>query len=149
MPAFVHIIMCIFLVVSAVYTSFVTNNGCTVVTPDSGGHLYWAWNNAAHSRVYYMFFLCCLGMMAAYGLEYALFFTSMNFISYAFSYYVYGPTKTVGAQWCFLAAFAPWITLAFVDVEKRGHRDMLRRLTTSTPVTEVKRLTSKIFMLDE
>jgi hypothetical protein len=137
MPAFVHAIMCAFLIVSAVYTSFVINDECTLVTEGSGGHLYWAWNDAQFSTAYYTFFLFCLGMLAAYGLEYAMFYSAMNLSSYILSYMIYGSTKSVGAMWCFFAALSPWVTLAFVDIEKRGERDILRRLTTTSQIVEV------------
>jgi hypothetical protein len=132
MPSFVHCFMCFYSIVAAVYTATVMNDECTVVTETSGGHLYWAWNTAPYSIHFYVLFLGALALLAAYGLEFAMFYTVMNFASYAASYVIYGATKTVGAQWCFLAAFSPWVTLAFVDVRNRGHRDVLRRLTTST-----------------
>jgi hypothetical protein len=79
-----------------------------------------------------MLFLGTLALLAAYGLEFAMFHTVMNFASYAVSYWIYRDTKTVGAVWCFSACMSPWVTMAFVDIKNRGRRDALRRLTTPT-----------------
>lgn len=137
MPTFIHFFMLFYSVACVLFTASVMNDECTVVTPTSGGHLYWNWNTAPYSVYFYILFLCTLSLLAAYGLEFAMFYTCLNFVSYAVSYWIYGATKTMGAQWCFLAAFSPWVTLAFVDISKRGERDALRRLTTSTEIPPV------------
>jgi hypothetical protein len=133
LPHFVNVAMAIFSLTSVLYTSLVITEECTIVTEESYPYLYWTWNEKQFAPVFYIFFLGCMAMLSAYGLEFALFHTILTFLSYAISFAIYQTSHSVGSMWCFAAAFTPWITLVFVDVNRRGDRDALRRLTTSTP----------------
>ena len=118
LPISIIIFMILFIVVSIGYTSFIFNNandnesmGCSIVTDDSSPHLNWQWNHNEYNNIYYIIFLITLIILSIFGLEDGKFNAIITFISYLISYNIYNDTKSTGAMWCFMAAFAPWLII--------------------------------------
>ena len=63
------------------------------------------------SGIYYGIFLLALVLVSYYGLEKGKINSFIVFISFMVSYYVYRDKHSVGAMWCFMAAFVPWFLL--------------------------------------
>jgi len=82
---------------------------CTTVSNKSKPHLFWEWNDGKMFGVVYSYFLLLLNILAIYGLEKGLLQAGIINIGFIASYIIYNNTHSVGAMWCFLAAFAPWI----------------------------------------
>jgi hypothetical protein len=109
-PEFVNPIMIFFIIATIVYTGYVINDNCTLVTPESSPHLYWSWNNDnKYSKLYYSFFIIVLNILAISSMEFGFHFASILTRGYVLSYAIYNNYKSVGSMWCFFAAFAPWI----------------------------------------
>lgn len=109
-PEFVNPIMIFFIIATIVYTGYVINDNCTLVTPESSPHLYWSWNNDnKYSGIYYSFFIIVLNILAISSMEFGFHFASILTGGYVLSYAIYNNYKSVGSMWCFFAAFAPWI----------------------------------------
>jgi len=106
LPIYVNILMIIFTIVSIIYTSDVLKNECTTVTPISKTHLHWKWNEG--SRFYYPFFLLCLNLLSIFGLEHGYHTAFIITILFAISGMIYNKKSSVGAMWCFFAAYTPW-----------------------------------------
>lgn len=110
LPKFVHQYMILFLLITIIYTISVFNDNCTSVTNTSKPHLFWAWNNHSYASYYYALFLLALLLLSIYGLQnngttHAL----LVLLSFAVSHFIYKGKQTIGAMWCFMAAFAPVI----------------------------------------
>lgn len=107
LPDYVNLLMLVFTIITYIYTKDVFVDKCT---KKEGKHLVWEWNISKNSEIYYTFFLICLNLLCIYGLDdgkkYALALTITLLISFA----LYRNEKSVGAMWCFFAAFIPWIT---------------------------------------
>jgi hypothetical protein len=104
----INIFMIIFVIASIIYT-FNIKNECTTVSEQSKPHLHWKWNNGNYSNVYYIYFLLTLVILSLYGLPRGYINASIVTISFGLSYYIYGDRKSIGAMWCFVASFAPFL----------------------------------------
>jgi hypothetical protein len=113
LPNWVHILMIVFCITSYYYTKqVIADNECTTVTKESEPHLYWKWNNQGpHYILYYTYFLIALIVLSLYGLQNGHINALLVITSYIFSMMIYRKTHTVGAMWCFAAAFGPFILL--------------------------------------
>jgi hypothetical protein len=110
LPTFVNVFMIGLSLFTIHYTIGVyRTTKCTTVTPESNPHLHWKWNEGNNSTIYYALFVLALVMLFAYGVPNGKFTASLVVISYGISYYIYRDRHSVGALWCFAAAFAPWI----------------------------------------
>lgn len=109
-PHWVHQMMLIYIILTVIPTTvaFKTTN-CTTITKDSGNHLYWEWNDIKYTGPYYMFFLATLIILSLYGLKKGIINATVISLAFVISIILYYKTKTVGAMWCFIAAFVPWI----------------------------------------
>ena len=90
---------------------------CTLVTPSSDSHLFWAWTNAKSNKIYYPFFLLSFNLLAINGLEHGYHAAGIITGSFAISNLIYADSKSVGAMWCYIAAFIPWITPFVYKIE--------------------------------
>jgi hypothetical protein len=106
----INLFMFIFVIASILYTINIQNE-CTTVSEESTPHLHWRWNNGSYASIYYVYFLLTLVILSLYGLPSGRGYinASIAAISFGISYYIYGDRKTVGAMWCFAAAFAPFL----------------------------------------
>ena len=106
LPEYVNMLMIIFTLVSIIYTKNVFLDKCTLKEKK---HLIWNWTFEKNSNIYYGFFILCLNLLFIYGVDngniLAILTTGFFFISKL----LYKNEKSVGAMWCFFAAFAPWI----------------------------------------
>lgn len=116
LPLAIIIFMIIFIILSIGYTYNVFENakndeanGCSIVTEKSDPHLYWQWNYGEYSIIYYILFLLAIIILSIFGLEDGNFIASVTLGSYLTSSYIYMDTKSVGAMWCFIGAFLPWV----------------------------------------
>lgn len=113
LPDWVNISMVLYLILMFLYTKGLLKNRkdfeCTEVTEESTPHLHWKWNYGNYYKLFYSFFLICLIILSFYGVDKGYVSAGITLISYAISYVVYDKYKSVGAMWCFLAAFCPWI----------------------------------------
>ena len=132
LPDWVNYMMILFLIATYLYTRYVLSdncklshnknkkineevngcgpNKCTLVSSESGNHLFWAWNNAKYKNTYYVFFLLSLNILAINGLNNGYVLASLITGSFIISNIIYRNTKSIGAMWCFIVAFLPWIT---------------------------------------
>jgi hypothetical protein len=106
LPNYVNILMGVFLLVTYFYTKRIFTDKCTL---KEGTHLVWQWNYDDYSLIYYIFFLLCINLLLIYGLDNGNKLAMLTTGSYLISVLVYSNEKSVGAMWCFFAAFAPWI----------------------------------------
>ena len=112
LPKEVNYYMIFFIIVSIVYTlNALKKIECTTVSEESKPHLHWKWNNQDFSSYYYAIFLIALALVSYYGLEKGTFNSVIIIMSFFVSFLVYREKHTVGAMWCFMAAFAPWLIL--------------------------------------
>ena len=115
LPYWINLFMTVFLIISVIYTIYILDNSnddktkCTVVTPKSNPHLEWSWNDFNYSYIYYPLFLISLNILCIYGLENGYNLAILCTVSYILSVLIYKDKKSVGAMWCFAAAFSPWI----------------------------------------
>lgn len=126
LPTFVIIYMIIFIIITFSYTYYIFDNtknddslGCSIVTEKSSPHLHWKWNDLKYKKIYYSLFLAALLLLSFYGLEDGKFQSALILISYIVSYFIYGNTKSTGAMWCFMAAFAPWLLTIYFIIKKK------------------------------
>lgn len=104
--------MYIYAFLTVLYTYNVLNTTeCTTVTKESDPHLHWKWNGGPYYVQFYTLFLITLLLLAYNGLPYPrnIFNSIIILISYLISYFIYYDKHSVGAMWCFAAAFAPWL----------------------------------------
>ena len=109
LPNWMHFIMILFLLTTLYisYKSYIKDH-CTIVTPESSPHLDWLWNNKGDYNVlYYLFFLIVCILLSIYGLTFGYHAALIFFISFIVSLIIYRKSKSVGAMWCFFAAFVP------------------------------------------
>jgi hypothetical protein len=106
LPTYVNILMTIFLLATYLYTTTVFTDECTM---KEGKHLVWKWNMGEYANYYYIFFLICMNLLLINGVDNGTKLAIMSTISYAISIMIYGSEKSIGAMWCFFAAFVPWI----------------------------------------
>lgn len=106
LPIYVNILMGVFLLVTYIYTKNVFMDKCTL---KEGSHLIWNWNQGDYAVHYYLFFLLCMNLLIIYGLDNGNKLSMLVTGSYIISVILYYNEKSVGAMWCFFAAFAPWI----------------------------------------
>lgn len=114
LPDYVNQYMYVFAIITGLYTyNTIKNSMCTTVTEESKPHLHWKWNNGKHYIPFYLLFLFTLLFLSYHGLEYPrnLINCFIILISYLISYKIYGDKHSVGAMWCFIAAFAPWLLI--------------------------------------
>jgi len=109
-PEWIHYLMIIYFISTILYSSNVYKNDCTQVTEESKPHLLWKWNLYPYQNYYYLFFLITLNILAIYGVEYGYHMAFLVTTSFIISSVIYNKTNTIGAMWCFAAAFAPLIT---------------------------------------
>jgi hypothetical protein len=111
LPNWINILMILYVIATIYYTKNIEKSKikCTKVTKESNPHLYWGWNDSHYSGIYYALFLGCLNVLAIYGLEYGVIQAILITLSFTISGLIYQDTKSVGAMWCFIAAFTPWI----------------------------------------
>ena len=112
LPLPVNIMLMVFLLFTIYYTKiYLTKNKlkCTSETPESSPHLHWKWNYGQNYKLYYGFFLFCLILLSIYGLKQGIVSAFIILLSYFISYVIYGDKHSVGAMWCFFAAFCPYI----------------------------------------
>ena len=112
LPMRVNYFMILFIIITILYTiNALKNIECTTITDQSKPHLHWKWNREKLSGIYYGIFLLALVLVSYYGLEKGKINALIVFISFMVSYYIYGDKHSVGAMWCFMAAFVPWVLL--------------------------------------
>jgi len=116
LPLAVIIFMIIYIIFTIVYTYNIfedsKNNeskGCSIVTEESEPNLHWQWNYGEYNILYYIIFLISLIILSLFGLEDGEFNTFVIISSYMASLLIYQDTKSIGAMWCFIGAFVPWI----------------------------------------
>ena len=108
LPYWIHIVMGIFIIATIYITTIsIKERNCTIKTPESAPHLQWKWNEGKYKSYYYMFFLVVCILLSIFGLSYGYHMGILFFISFVASYFIYGNTHSVGAMWCFIAAFVP------------------------------------------
>jgi hypothetical protein len=102
--------MVLFIIISIFYTLGVFPNECTKVTEISSPHLYWKWNDYdIISFVYYTLFLLSIVILSINGLEHGYHLAIISILSYIISFLIYNKNKSIGAMWCFISAFVPYI----------------------------------------
>jgi hypothetical protein len=114
LPLSLIIFFCIFMILLFLYTINIfnqedENNLCTTVSEESDPHLNWKWNREAFNVIIYTLFLIILILLSYYGLENGSINAILILIGYISSYIIYRDKHSIGAMWCFSAAFAPWI----------------------------------------
>jgi hypothetical protein len=112
LPSFVNAYMIIYLILTFLYTKTLFNNKnleCTTVTEESTPHLHWKWNYGKNFSLYYAYFIGGLVLLSLYGLDKGFSNSIALLLSFGLSFYIYSNKKAVGAMWCFMAAFVPWI----------------------------------------
>lgn len=112
LPISIIIFFILFMIIIFIYTINVFNkddNLCTTVTNESTPHLHWKWNSEKYSNIIYFLFVIILILLSYYGLEDGYINASISTIGFIISYIIYGHKRSVGAMWCFMAAFAPWL----------------------------------------
>lgn len=110
LPIWVHQLMLGYIILSVFVTLYSLKNiTYTTVTEDSGGHLNWQWNNVKYTGIYYIYFLFVLIALSIYGLPNGKIHAILVTVAFIVSAVIYYDYKSVGAMWCFMAAFAPWI----------------------------------------
>jgi hypothetical protein len=110
LPNWVHQIMLGYIILSSIVTLHALNTvSCTTVTEDSGNHLNWQWNNIKYTGIYYLYFLFVLVVLSIYGLPNGKLHAIIVTVAFVVSVAIYYDYKSVGAMWCFMAAFAPWV----------------------------------------
>lgn len=106
--------MYFYTLLTILYTyNVLSTTECTTVSDVSKPHLHWKWNNGPYYVQFYTIFLITLLILSYYGLEYPrnIINASIILISYILSYIIYQDKHSVGAMWCFAAAFAPWLLI--------------------------------------
>lgn len=113
LPLEVNLLMFFFFLLSFIYSNKLFKKGleCTSPSDDSKPYLEWKWNRGEHKYIYYTVFIIALILLSLYGLDDGKFQASLIGGSYILSYYLYGEKKAIGNMWCFMAAFAPWVTI--------------------------------------
>jgi len=114
LPKSINMLMLGFVIATVLYTkNSLDENECTTVTPESSPHLFWKWNKDEKTHgAYYLYFLIALVVLSLYGLkENGMNNAVIIFLSFILSIIIYGKKHTVGAMWCFAAAFGPFILL--------------------------------------
>ena len=121
LPSFVNAYMILYLILTYLYTKSLLKNksknnklDCTTVTEESKPHLHWQWNYSKYFSIYYTYFIGALVLLSLYGLDKGFSNAIVLLLSFGISFYIYSNRKAVGAMWCFMAAFVPWI-LPFVN----------------------------------
>lgn len=112
LPGIVNKIVLLYAIASIWYTYKVikTSDECTVVTEESSPHLHWKWTSGEYWNYYYGLFLIVLILLSIYGLgENGVMHAILVGVSFAISYKIYGTKHSVGAMWCLMAAFSPWL----------------------------------------
>jgi hypothetical protein len=111
LPSWINYLLTFYIVCSIVYTKSIleTADQCTVVTKESYPHLHWKWNEGVYATKFYLLFLICVCVLCLYGLRNGRFTAALTLVSFAWSYFTYGTKHSVGAMWCFAAAFCPWL----------------------------------------
>jgi hypothetical protein len=105
----IHLLVFIYIIWAIIYTRKVFDKSCTIITEDSKPHLHWLWNDGENAKIFYAYFLFMFVVLSIYGLENGYLHSVMILLSFVLSYYIYGDKHSVGAMWCFAAAFAPLI----------------------------------------
>ena len=116
LPQWVDAMMIGYIICTLVYTHHVLVWNVTEetrVSEESKPHLHWKWNEGRGHGMFYIYFLIILYVLSVYGLPKT---NGQNmkhglvvFVSFMSSYALYGSKHSVGAMWCFMAAFVPWI----------------------------------------
>lgn len=110
---FINKYMFIYILITIIYTSYLFNDSCSLVTETSKPYIYWEWNYKEYYIYYYSYFLLTV-MILLYHITKTnkkYIFIFIQFFSFLFSYLLYIDTKSVGSLWCFFAAFMPYIGL--------------------------------------
>jgi hypothetical protein len=110
LPQWVNIYMILFIIISIVYTLDVFPTECTKVTEESSPHLQWKWNEYNNKGTnYYIIFVLTLNILMITGLEHGYHLAIITTLSFIISFKIYEKNKSVGAMWCFIAAYIPYI----------------------------------------
>lgn len=118
LPMWVNYIMVVFTLSTILYTKKALDEmECTTSTAESAPHLHWKWNYSKYKNIYYTFFIFTLLLLCIYGLKNGYKLALLAFFSYCISYLIYDGKHSVGAMWCFFAAFIPWILALFYVME--------------------------------
>ena len=132
-PALVNLFMAAFTALTAWYTKniFSDHLPITAVSEESRPHLHWHWNEGSPALIFYPLFVISLILLSVFGLRRSQnniaslknsewYFGICNAlvvtVSYVWSYLIYGKHHAVGAVWCFMAAFGPYILLYLYDL---------------------------------
>ena len=117
LPQWVNYTLLFYLFFSIFYSISAIKNECTNVTPESSPHLLWKWNNKHGADIFYALFLFCLIILSINGLKFGYHQAIIITASFILSGLIYGNKKSVGAMWCFAAAFGPIITPYFYKIK--------------------------------
>jgi hypothetical protein len=110
LPFWIHQVMFVYIICSVIITLHALNTvSHTTVTEDSGSHLNWQWNNLKYTGIFYLYFLFVLVVLSVYGLPNGKIHAMVITVAFIVSIAIYYDYKSVGAMWCFIAAFVPWI----------------------------------------
>ena len=122
-PEWINLFMLGFCVITFFYTKDILDkknkdisDECTTVTNESKPHLYWAWNSQHKSGMYYALFLICFNILIINGVDHGYHFSTLVTLSFFISAGIYKDSKSVGAMWCFISAYMPWIIPYFYEI---------------------------------
>jgi len=103
----IHIIMFLYLVICIVYTNHgLKNINCTLADCPKSIHLYWKWNEADYSTLFYIFYFI-VSFILLFEYIKPLWVSYVFLITLILSYIIYYKVKSVGTIWCFFAAICP------------------------------------------
>ncbi len=125
LPIFLIIFVILFLICLSLYTINIIykkdtiDSKCTTVSEKSNPHLEWKWNTGYLFKIIYILFVIVLMALFYYGTNNNILNPLIVFFSFAISYFIYKKHKSVGAMWCFMASFAPFITIFFHLLKKK------------------------------
>ena len=117
LPKWVNAMMIVYILSAILYTIKINNNSCTTVTNESAPHLHWKWNNDTYGTYFYLFFLVTLIILSITGITHGYHLAILITTSFIISFIIYGKFKSVGAMWCFMAAFVPIIIPYFYKIK--------------------------------
>jgi hypothetical protein len=106
---YVHMYILLYLIITILYTIYVFKDKCSLVTEESAPHILWAWNSENYFMLYYLLFLITLFILMNCLDNDNMYINSIGFASFIISVIIYYKKKSIGAIWCFIAAFVPWI----------------------------------------
>jgi hypothetical protein len=118
LPLGVHILAGLYTCMTFKYTyKALASTTCTTLPQNcTDGHLQWTWNYQEGYGLHYILFLALLVSLSVYGLPepMGMWHAGIVLVTFIISYGMYGTDKSVGALWCFFAAFIPFFWVLFV-----------------------------------